>query len=211
MSNRNVVSAERPPAEKPSGVRRTAARYFTRPVVRLLVRTPLTPNTLTWLGFVIAMGAGALAATGHLFVAGFVVLFGGLFDTLDGALARSTNRVTRFGAVLDSTLDRLGEAAVLLGLLLLYAGEQSTAGVLIASLALIGSPLVSYVRSRAEGLGLKCEVGLLTRTERVIVLALGLLLSQIDYVLIAALAIIAALSFVTVGQRLFHVWRETRD
>lgn len=211
MSKKNTVSVEQRSAEKSSGARRTAASYFTRPVVRVLARTPITPNALTWLGFLIAVGAAVLIVTGHLFIAGFVVLCGGLFDTLDGALARSTNRTTRFGAVLDSTLDRLGEAAVLLGLLILYAGEQSTSEIIIVSLALIGSPLVSYVRSRAEGLGLECEVGLFTRTERVIVLALGLLLSSIDYVLIITLAIIAVLSFITVGQRLFHVWRQTRN
>jgi len=180
-------------------------------VVRLLARTPITPDALTWLGFLIAVGAAVLIAADHLFIAGFVVLLAGFFDLLDGALARRTNRTTQFGAVLDSTLDRLGEAAVLLGLLVFYAGEQSTAGILVVGLALIGSPLVSYVRSRAEGLGLECQIGLFTRAERVVVLALGLLLSQIDHVLITALAIIVAFSFVTVGQRLLHVWRQTRN
>ena len=103
-----------------SGARKNIAHYFTRPVVQLLARTPLTPDTLTWLGFLIAVGAAVLIGSGHLFAAGFVVLIGGFFDMLDGALARSTNRTTRFGAVLDSTLDRLAEAVVLIGLLVAY-------------------------------------------------------------------------------------------
>jgi len=179
-------------------------------VVQLFARTPITPNILTWFGFLLTLGAAALIFTEHLFAAGFVVLVAGFFDMLDGALARSTNRVTRFGAVLDSTLDRLSEAVLLLGILVIYAREQSTLGISIVGLALISSLLVSYIKSRAEALGLECEVGFFTRPERIIVLSLGLLLSQIDYTLLVALGIIAVFSFVTVSQRLLHVWRQTR-
>ncbi|GAH63631.1 unnamed protein product, partial [marine sediment metagenome] len=112
---------------------------------------------------------------------GFVVLIAAFFDILDGALARRTNQTTHFGAVLDSTLDRLAEAVVLLGILFLYAREQAVAEILLVSLALLGSLLVSYIRARAEAVGLECQVGLFTRAERVIVLALGLLLNQIDF------------------------------
>jgi CDP-diacylglycerol--glycerol-3-phosphate 3-phosphatidyltransferase len=139
-----------------------------------------------------------------------MVLIAGFFDMLDGALARRTNQATRFGAVLDSTLDRLSEAVLLIGILVLYAGEQSTTGILLVSVALIGSLLVSYIRARAEALGLECQVGLFTRAERVIVLALGLLLNQIDSALIIALAIIVAFSFFTAGQRLLYVWKQTK-
>jgi CDP-diacylglycerol--glycerol-3-phosphate 3-phosphatidyltransferase len=159
----------------------------------------------------VSVGAGVLIVTGHLFAAGFVVLAAGFFDILDGALARSTNRVTRFGAVLDSTLDRLAEAVILIGLLVVYAREPAVAEVALVSVTLIGSQLVSYVRARAEGLGLQCEVGIFTRAERVVVLVLGLLLSQFDYALIIALAIILVFSYVTVGQRLFHVWQQTKN
>ncbi len=182
-------------------------------MVRVLVRTPVTPGTITWLGFILALGAAALVITGHLFAAGFVVLLAGFFDILDGALARRIERATSFGAVLDSTLDRLSEAVLLLAILALYAAEQSLAGILLVGVALIGSLLVSYIRARAEAVGLECQVGLFTRAERVIVLALGLLLSQIDYGFLAiALAIIVVFSFFTVGQRLVYVWqqRETR-
>jgi CDP-diacylglycerol--glycerol-3-phosphate 3-phosphatidyltransferase len=190
---------------KSSGVRDTVANYLTQPAVRLLARTSITPSTLTWFGFLLAVGAAALIICGYLFAAGFVVLFAGFFDILDGALARHTNRATRFGAVLDSTLDRLSEAVLLIGILL-YFGNQSSVAVLLVYLALLGSLLVSYIRARAEALGLECQVGLFTRAERVIVLALGLLLNQI----VIALAIIVAFSFFTFGQRLIYVWQQTK-
>ena len=197
---------------KLSEVRKALAYRFTEPVVRLLSRTPITPSAITWFGFLLTVGAAALIITGHLLAAGVVVLIAGFFDMLDGALARRTNQTTRFGAVLDSTLDRLSEAVLLIGILVLYAGEQSITGILLASVALIGSLLVSYIRARAESLGLECQVGLFTRAERVIVLALGLLLSQIDYgFLVIALAIIVVFSFFTVGQRLVYVWRQTKN
>jgi CDP-diacylglycerol--glycerol-3-phosphate 3-phosphatidyltransferase len=159
---------------------------------------------------VVSVGAAVLIGTGHLFAAGFVVLVAGLFDIMDGALARSTNRATRFGAVLDSTLDRVAEAALFIGILAMYAAEQSVSGVLVTGVAWLGSLLVSYIRARAEGLGLECQVGIFTRPERVIILVLGLLLSQFDNVLIIALAIIAVLSLVTAGQRVLYVWRQTK-
>lgn len=193
-----------------AGVRKNLAFYVTRPVVHLLARTGITPNTITWLGLLIAIGAGVLVGIGHPFAAGFVVLVGGFFDIIDGALARSTDRTSRFGAILDSTLDRAGEAVVLLGLLVFYTHEQSTSGVVVVGIVWLMSLLVSYIRARAEGMGLECETGFFTRAERVILLALGLLLSQINDALLIVLTVIATLSFITVVQRLRHVWRQTK-
>ena len=197
--------------------RKTMGYRITEPVVQLLATMPISPNTLTWLGFLLTVGAAALVATGHLLAAGLLVLFAGFFDMLDGALARRTNRTTRFGGVLDSTLDRLSEAALLLGILVLFllAGEESTLftllaqkwSILLVGVALLVSPLVSYIRVRAEAMSLECQVGLFTRTERVIVLVLGLLINQI----VIALAIIVAFSFVTVVQRLICVWQQTKN
>jgi len=187
-------------------VRKVLSYYSTDPIVRVLARTPITPNAVTCFSFILAAGAAALIATRNLLAAGFVVLIAGLFDMLDGALARYTNRVTSFGAVLDSTLDRLAEGVLLLGILFLYAEEGSTSGVLLVGGVLIVSLLVSYIRARAEATGIECTVGLFTRPERVIVLALGLFLNQ----LMIALAIIAAFSLFTVGQRLYHVWRQLK-
>jgi CDP-diacylglycerol--glycerol-3-phosphate 3-phosphatidyltransferase len=174
-------------------------------VVRVLARTPLTPDVLTWFGFVLIIGAAALIITGHPFAAGFVVLVAGFFDILDGALARHTGRVTPFGGVLDSTLDRLSDAALLVAILVFF--ENTLWLVLLVFLALVASLLVSYIRARAEAVGLECQGGIFTRSERIIVLALGLLLSNLTNALVIALAIIAAFSFFTAGQRLFSVWR----
>ena len=192
-----------------SEFRKTAGNRLTRLIVQLLAKTPVSPDVITWTGFILTLGAAALIITEHLFAAGFVVLIAGFFDMLDGALARITNKVTRFGGILDSTLDRLSEAALLLGILVVYAREQSMLGIIFVGLTLISSLLVSYIKARAEALGLECEVGLFTRPERVVVLALGLLLSQIDYALIVVLGITMVFSFFTVGQRLLHVWRQT--
>jgi len=191
--------------------RKLVAYYITQPAAELLARTSITPNILTWFGFLITIGAAVLIVTGHLFAAGLVVLLAGFFDILDGALARRTNQTTRFGALLDSTLDRLSEALLLLGILVLnLLRDQLSVEVLLVCLALIGSLLVSYVKARAEALGLECQVGLFTRAERVTVLALGLLLSQINYALITALAIIVLFSFITAGQRVLYVWQQTK-
>lgn len=193
-----------------ASVRKNLAFYLTQPVVRLLARTGITPNAVTWFGLLISVGAGVLVGLGHPFAAGFVVLVGGYFDIIDGALARSTNLTSRFGAILDSTLDRAGEAVVLLGLLAYYTREQSTAGVVVVGVVWLMSLLVSYIRARAEAAGLECEVGIFTRAERVVLLALGLLLSQVGEALLIILSVIAALSFITVIQRLRHVWRQTK-
>ena len=193
-----------------AGVRKTLGYHLTQLPVRLLARTSITPNMITWLGLLIAAGAGALIGTGHPFAAGFVMLAGGYLDIIDGALARSTGKASRFGAILDSTLDRLGEAAVLLGLLVLYADQQSVAGTVVVGIVWVASVLVSYIRARAEAMDLECEVGFFTRAERVVVLVLGLLLSSINNALLVALCVIAALSVVTVVQRLRHVWQQTK-
>ena len=190
--------------------RESAARAFSQPIARVLAKTGISPTALTWTGFLIALGGGALIALGYPFIAGVAVLVGAAFDMLDGALARLTNRVTRFGAVLDSTLDRLGEVAVLLGILVVYAQSGSVAGILLTGLALPGSLLVSYLRARAEAISLDCKVGLFTRTERVVIVSLGLLFSRVDYALIAALAIIVFFSFLTVVQRLLYIWQQTK-
>ena len=195
---------------KLSEVRKALAYRLTEPVVRLLSKTPITPSAITWFGFLLAVGAAALIITEHLLTAGLVVLIAGFFDMLDGALARRTKQTTRFGSALDSMLDRLSESVLLLGILALYAREQSITGILLVGVALIGSLLVSYIRAKAEALGIECQVGLFTRAERVIVLALGLLLSHIDNALIIALAIIAVSSLFTAGQRLVYVWKQTK-
>jgi len=190
--------------------RKKIGSYFTGPIVRVLGKTPVTPNMLTWFGAMIAVAAGVVIGLGHPFIAGFIVLFGGLFDMLDGALARGTNRITKFGGILDSTLDRVSEAVILIGLMVMFAVDQSTVGVVVVGIAWLGSFMVSYIRSRAEAAGMECQVGIFTRPERIIIISLGLLLSQFEYVLIGTLALVAVLSLITASQRLLHVWQQTK-
>ncbi len=184
-------------------------------VVSVLARTSVTPNMMTWFGFILILVATALVAIGYPFAAGWVVLFSGFFDIIDGALARRTNQVTRFGGVLDSTLDRLSESAILLGIMaffMFHAGTESWLTpyiVILVGATLAFSLLVSYIRSRAESAGVDCQVGIFTRTERVIILALGLLIGM-NLALVIALAIIAVLSIVTVIQRLLYVYQKMR-
>lgn len=190
-----------------SRVRKAVSVFITDPIVNILIKTPLTPNMLTCLSFLLAAGAAALIAYGYLLVAGFLVLFGSFLDMLDGALARRMDRATRFGAVLDSTLDRMSEGIILLAILYVYAADGSVGGVLLVGVVMLSSMLVSYIRARAEAAGIICTVGLFTRPERVIVLALGLFINQ----LFIALTIIAAFSLFTAGHRLFYVWRRAKD
>lgn len=182
--------------------RRTISCYFAYPIIKLLARTPITPNSLTLLSFAVATGAALLIVINNFVAAGFVVLVAGLLDILDGALARHTNRVTRFGAVLDSTLDRFAEGVVLLGILFYYANEALISGILLTGVVMLASILVSYIKARAEAVGIECTVGVFTRPERIIVLALGLLINQLEI----TLSIIAAFSLFTVVQRLVYVW-----
>lgn len=200
-----------PPISRLNKARNTAAYQLTRPAVWLLARTSVTPNAITWFGFALFVIAATLVVTENLLAAGLMVLFAGLFDMLDGALARRTNRVTRFGAILDSTLDRATEALLLLGILILFAREQSMMGMVLTGIALPSSLMVSYIRARAEAAGLECKVGLGTRGERVIILALGLLLNQVNYALITALGIITLLSLFTIVQRMIFVWQQTKN
>lgn len=186
--------------------RHALAAAVVRPVARMLAHTPLTPDTLSWMGLLFTGGALYLLVSGSLAWTGVVVLVGALFDTLDGALARETNRVSLFGGVLDSTLDRLTEGIILVGIVFVLAREGAQYGAALAGAALLSSVVVSYIRARAEAAGVQCSEGWFTRTERVIVLSLGLMLNQI----IIALVVITALSTLTAGHRLLVVWQKTR-
>jgi CDP-diacylglycerol--glycerol-3-phosphate 3-phosphatidyltransferase len=186
-------------------IRRSLAYRITTPVVGILSRSRITPNTLSLANLALNIVAAYVIATGHLLLGGVLVLVSGLFDLLDGALARFTKRTTKFGAVLDSTVDRISEAATLLGLLIWYIPQEGASlEITLVFVVLIGSFLVSYVRARAEGVGWQCQVGLFTRAERVIVLAIGLLINQI----LVALCILAVFVVITVIQRLVYVWKQ---
>jgi CDP-diacylglycerol--glycerol-3-phosphate 3-phosphatidyltransferase len=175
-------------------------------VVRAVARTGITPNGVTAIGFVVNCIAAVLAARGQLLAAGLVMLFGSALDLVDGALARATGRASRFGAVFDAVLDRYSEAIMLLGLVIYQAdrGGYWQVGLLFA--ALTGSVLVSYVRALAETQGHTLREGLFTRVERVLLVAVALILARwTDAALIVALWLLAVLTNLTALQRMYHV------
>lgn len=169
------------------------------PIVRGLAAARVTPTILTTTGVIGNVLAAWLAAEGELRLAGIAVLFFSAFDMLDGALARATGRASRFGALYDSTLDRLSEAAVLGGLLWHALQTGSDEQVMLAFVATVGSLMVSYVRARSEGLGLALRDGLFTRSERVVIVGIALILGFTR----AALWALALLTVLTVFQRLW--------
>ena len=182
-------------------LRANLALRITNPVIGILGKSGIKPDALTFTGLAINIGAAYVIATGHFPLGGILILVAGLFDLLDGALARFARKTTKFGAILDSTVDRISEAAIFCGLLVWYMPGRSE--ILLIFAVLIGSFLVSYIRARAEGLGLECKGGLFTRAERVIVLAVGLLVNQV----IIALWILVVFVYITVVQRLVYLRR----
>src|SRR5215212_9345290 len=178
-----------------------------RPLVRLLSIMRVRPDTLTVIGWTLALFSAVLFGLGYARIAGAVMLFGGLFDALDGAVARESNRMSSFGAFLDSTLDRLSESAIFVGLLFFYASAARPYETPLAGLAMTFSLLTSYARSRAEGLGIDCEVGLLERAGRIVILSVFSILGLPT----VGLGLLAAGALVTTAQRILHVRRATRE
>ena len=187
-------------------LRRLFAPLLAR-VAGVLDALGLSPNALTIIGLLLNVAVAAILATGNLRVGGVLVLVASLFDGLDGALARHTGKVTKFGAFFDSTLDRYAEAALFTGLVWHFTTIGARQEAVLAVVALFGSLAVSYTRARAEGLGLSCSVGILTRAERIVVLSVGL---AAGFPLIT-LWILAVLTHVTAIQRMVHVYRVTAE
>lgn len=181
------------------------ARRIITPAVQVLARVGVTPNTLTIVGMLLNGLVGLVIAAGHPQLGGVLLIFTSLFDMFDGALAKLTGKTSKFGAFLDSTLDRYSEALVLLGLLWLSVQRGLALDVFLCYVVIVGSLLVSYTRARAEGLGLDCRVGWFGRPERIIVLCIGLILNLVT----PALVILAIFTHVTALQRIVHVWRST--
>ena len=180
--------------------------FALRPLVRWLSVMRVRPDTLTVIGWGLALCAAILFGLGYARIAGLVMLTGGVFDALDGAVARETNRMSSFGAFLDSTLDRLSEAAVFVGLIFFYAGANRPSEALLAAVAMTFSILTSYTRARAEGLNINCEVGLLERAGRVLILSV----CSIAGLPTVGLGLVAVGALVTTAQRILHVRRATR-
>jgi CDP-diacylglycerol---glycerol-3-phosphate 3-phosphatidyltransferase len=174
-------------------------------IVRGLSRFHVSPNLLTFIGLLINIFAAVLFAKNLLFWAGLVVIFAGIFDIVDGEVARLTHRVTKFGAFFDSVIDRYSDLLLLLGIMLWYGKMERTFYVGLTGLVLIGSVMTSYTRARAESLIPQCKVGFLERPERIVLLIIGALSNRMA----AVLWVMAILSNWTVSQRIWYTWRET--
>ncbi len=186
------------------------ARRIARRAAQIFVRTPITPNMLTVFGFFLNAAVAAFLATGHLITGGLLLIFAALFDMLDGALAKITDRVTAFGGFLDSVVDRYSEAVVLLGLLLFYywrPGGNNVVEVILIYVILVGSMMISYARARAGALNISNEVGLMARPERIVILAIGLVFHT--WLLELVLWVLAIGTQITALQRIVHVWLVT--
>ncbi len=162
------------------------------------------PNVLTLIGMVINIFAMVLFAKGIFLWAGLVIVFAGIFDIVDGEVARRTKRVTKFGAFFDSVIDRYSDLLLLLGLIIWYAKIDRIFYVGLTGLVLIGSVLTSYTRARAESLIPACKVGFLERPERIVLMIIGSLFDKMAPVL----WVMAILSNWTVAQRIWYTWRE---
>jgi len=189
-------------------------------IVRQIARLNPNPNLLSVIGLGINIFAALLYGYGWFFYAGLVMIFANIFDMLDGRVARLTGRVTKFGAFLDSSLDRLSDMIVFLGIIIFYSRDTQYHSTLYAALtgaALIGSVMVSYTSARAESLIPKCDVGFLRRPERVVLLILGSLTvwPESNHPLLnkmpATIWLMAVLSYWTFGHRLYHTWRAIRE
>ncbi len=202
--------------------------WVINPLVKGMIRIGITPNFVTTSGFVLNVAAAVLLIYGalnhprelsYLGWGGAVILFAGLFDMMDGRIARLGGMSSTFGALYDSVLDRYSELVTLFGISVWLSNCGYVWGSIITYVALVGSIMVSYVRARAEGLDLECKVGLMQRPERVVLTALGLILTGIfadtasfDPVLltIVPMGIIAVLANLTAFWRVIHCYRKLR-
>jgi CDP-diacylglycerol---glycerol-3-phosphate 3-phosphatidyltransferase len=194
-----------------------AAQRIIDAIVRWLAIGHINPNILTVIGVALNVGCGLLFGMGRFFSAGITLIVANLFDMLDGQVARLSGRVTRFGGFLDSSLDRLSDMVVFVGLMVFYARDteaHSTLNVFLAGAGLMGSVMVSYASARAESLIPKCDVGFLRRPERVVLFIIGALSTHpgsenfFANRMPAVLWVLAVGSYWTFAHRMYHTWRE---
>ncbi len=185
---------------------RTQAGVILMPIARVMARLGIHPNTVTLVGFLLQAGVGVVFGLGHLVLGGWLLLVVAPVDALDGALARALEQKSLFGAFLDSTFDRLSDAALILGLTVHYLRQGEHLEVVLLLISLVAALMVSYTRARAEALGFPCRVGLLTRLERIALIA-ALSAVGLPIVMIWALAV---LSVFTVVQRILYVYAVSR-
>jgi CDP-diacylglycerol--glycerol-3-phosphate 3-phosphatidyltransferase len=185
------------------------ARDVSRPTLetmaRVLAQWRISPDWVTNFGLILTVGVALLVAFGQLRWAGLAYIFAAVCDAMDGTLARVSGKGSRFGAFLDSTIDRFEEAVVFVGLVVYYARIGGQWQIPLILIVTVGSLMVSYTRARAEALGIACSVGFMTRPPRVAIVIVGLLLNQIPI----ALVLLAVTTLWTALHRIYHVWRKT--
>jgi phosphatidylglycerophosphate synthase len=177
------------------------------PVARALLRAHVRPNHLTVVGLGVSIVAALALSQGRLRMGALLLTLAGLFDFFDGSLARLANSVSAFGAFLDSVVDRYSDLVVLLGVVLYYHRAADTQGVLLTMITMVGTIMISYTKARAQSIGLACEIGLMERPERLIVLIAGATFN----VLTPAVVALAVLTNVTALQRIFYTRRAAAD
>lgn len=178
-------------------------RYIAQYPGVIISKTKITPDQLTFIGFLVNCIVGYFIAIGkfNFITTGVLIWIAGFFDALDGSVARASGRVTVFGNFFDSVMDRYSDSAVYFGILLHFLRSGRTEYVVLTALAIIGSMAISYTRAKAESLGLKCEVGLMPRAVRILILGASFCFGEVLW----GLAIIAVFSHLTVAQRVFYV------
>jgi CDP-diacylglycerol--glycerol-3-phosphate 3-phosphatidyltransferase len=194
------------PATSISGLLGAAGRMILNAIVGMFAALRIHPNILTLTGLAINIFAAVLFAKGMFTWAGLVVLFAGIFDMVDGEVARRTGRVTKFGAFFDSVIDRYSDMVLLLGLVVWYAKLDRIFYAGLVVMSLIGSIMTSYTRARAESLIPACKVGFLERPERIVLLIIGCWSNRMG----AAMWVMAVLTNWTVSQRIWYTWQEPK-
>lgn len=175
-------------------------------IVRGLALSKIHPNVLTFVGLLINIGAAVLLARGQFFQAGLVIIGAGIFDMVDGRVARETNQVTRFGGFFDSVLDRYSDLALLIGLLVYYGNINRAPYVVLTAVVMMASVMISYARARAENTIPTCKVGFMERPERIVLFIIGALFDRMA----AVLWVIAILGNLTVLHRMIFTFQEAK-
>src|SRR4051794_20703477 len=181
------------------------ANRIIRLIVRGLALSKINPNVLTFFGLLINIVAASFLATGRFRTAGLVIIFAGLFDMVDGRVARASNQVTRFGGFFDSVIDRYSDASQFFGLLVFYSRSDRFFYVVLTAFVMVSSIMVSYTRARAESLIGSCRVGFMERPERLVLVIIGALFNRMAPVL----WLIAVLSTITVIHRIRYTYTRT--
>ena len=181
-------------------------KFFEIPIIKILKLIKIKPNHISIFGLILAFISSYFISNSNFIISPLFLLLSGVCDLLDGSLARYTQSVTKFGGVLDSVLDRFGEAAIFIGIFIYFTNYDSIIPNIFVLMALSSSTVVTYLRSKAEILGISCDIGIMTRTERVLILFLALILTNFfDFILLISIIVIFILSLFTIFQRMRHI------